>query len=160
MIDFRVGDKVVHSIYGLGEILEMDVKFIHNREMLCYVVKAQNLTIWVAADDPENVSLRQPTPEGDFEDLFTILQSEGEPLPQDRMDRKAELAVRMKDGKIASICSVIRDLFFYKRVKKLNDNDKSTLERAENILLAEWVCALSVPYLQAKNELNQLVGIA
>jgi RNA polymerase-interacting CarD/CdnL/TRCF family regulator len=158
MMDFDVGDKVVHWNYGLGEILMMDVKFIHGREMLCYVVKIQDLTIWVTADDPEKSSLRSPTPEGDFGELFEILQSQGEPLPVDRFDRKAQLTERMKDGKLTSICSVIRDLFFYRREKKLNDYDKNTLNRAQSFLLTEWMFSLAVPQLQAKDELLQLLG--
>lgn len=159
MSEYQVGDKVVHWNYGLGEIIGMDVKFIHGRDTQCYVVKIGELTIWAAADDPAASSLRMPTPENQFGQLFTILQGEGEPLPEDRFDRKAYLAERMKDGELTTMCSVIRDLFHHGHVKKLNDYDKSTLERAENFLLTEWMFCLSVPQLQAKNEMNQLLGV-
>jgi RNA polymerase-interacting CarD/CdnL/TRCF family regulator len=156
MTEFHVGEKVVHRNYGLGEILRMDVQFIHEREMLCYVVKIGDLTIWVTADDPAMESLRAPTPEGDFGGLIAILQSQGEALPPDWLDRKVHLSLRMKDGKLASICSVIRDLCFQRQMKKLNENDKSTLERAETLLLNEWTYSFSIPFLQAKRELMQL----
>jgi RNA polymerase-interacting CarD/CdnL/TRCF family regulator len=156
MTEFHVGEKVVHRNYGLGEILRMDVQFIHDREMLCYVVKIEDLTIWVTADDPDMESLRAPTPESDFRGLFAILQSQGEALPADWIDRKVHLSLRMKDGKLASICSVIRDLSHQRQIKKLNENDKSTLERAENFLLNEWMYSFSIPLLQAKSELMQL----
>jgi RNA polymerase-interacting CarD/CdnL/TRCF family regulator len=159
-MDYQVGDKVIHRYYGLGEIVQMDEKFIHERQMLCYVVRTRDVTIWVTADEPGKSSIRRPTPRRDFEKLFSILRSPGRPLPVDRFERKNCLTERMKDGKLASICSVIRDLVFYRREKKLNDYDNSTLERAQSFLLMEWVYSLSVSKVQANNELMELLGIA
>jgi len=159
MMDYHVGDKVIHRYYGLGEIVQIDEKFIHERQMLCYVVRTRDLTIWVTADEPDKSSIRRPTPGGDFENLFAILRSPGGPLPIDRFERKTYLIERMKDGKLASICSVIRDLVFYRREKKLNEYDNSTLERAQSFLLTEWMYSLSVSRVQASNELMQLLGV-
>ena len=159
MMDYQVGDKVIHATYGLGEIIQMDEKFIHERQMLCYVVRIRDLTIWVAADDAGKSSLRMPTPGSDFENLFTILRSPGALLPMDRFERKTLLFEEMKDGEITSICRVIRDLAFYRREKKLNDNDKTTLERAKSFLLAEWMYSLSVSLAQASDELMQLLAV-
>jgi RNA polymerase-interacting CarD/CdnL/TRCF family regulator len=158
MLDYQVGDKVIHATYGLGEVVQIDEKFIHERQMLCYVVSIRDMTIWVKADEAGKSGLRLPTPKGDFKKLFAILTSPGEPLPVDRFERKTHLLDRMKDGRLVSICSVIRDLVFYKQVRKFNDYDKSTLERAKDLLLAEWMYSLSVSQVQAKNELVQLIG--
>lgn len=159
MMDYRVGDKVIHRSYGLGEIVQMDEKFIHERKMLCYVVRTRDLTIWVPADEPDQSSIRRPTPGRDFENLFAILRSPGRPLPVDRFERKTNLIERMKDGKLASVCSVIRDLVLYRQEKKLNDYDTSTLERAKSFLLTEWMYSLSVSQVQANSELMQLLGV-
>jgi len=158
MMDYQVGDKVIHWNYGLGEIVQMDEKFIHERRMLCYVVRIRDLTIWVTADEPGKSSIRPPTPGSDFENLFAILRSPGEPLPIDWIERKTHILARMKDGELASICSVIRDLASHRRVKKLNEFDKSTLNRAQSFLLTEWMHSLAVSQVQANNELMQLLG--
>lgn len=159
MMDYHVGDKVIHWNYGLGEIVSIDEKFIHDRQMLCYVVRTRDLTIWVTADEPGKSSIRLPTPGNDFENLFAILRSPGTLLPVDRFERKTCLTERMKDGKLASICSVIRDLVFYRREKKLNDYDKSTLERAKSFLLTEWMYSLAVSQVQANTKLMDLLGV-
>lgn len=159
MLDYQVGDKVIHWYYGLGEIVQLDEKFIHERQMLCYVVEVQDLSIWVTADEPDKSSIRPPTPKSEFDDLFTILRSPGNPLPEDRYERKTHLTDRLKDGDLASICSVIRDLAFHRQEKKMNENDKSTFERAQSFLLSEWVYSLSVSFEQAYDELMQLLSI-
>jgi RNA polymerase-interacting CarD/CdnL/TRCF family regulator len=158
MLDYQVGDKVIHATHGLGEVVKIDEKFIHERQMLCYVVCIGDMTIWVMADEAGKSGLRLPTPRSDFGELFAILSSPGEPLPVDRFERRTHLLDRMKDGKLASICAVIRDLVFYRQVRKFNEYDKSTLERAKNLLISEWTYSLSVTPAQAKNELVQLIG--
>jgi CarD family transcriptional regulator len=159
MLDYHVGDKVIHAHHGLGEIVQMDEKFIHDRQMLCYVVNIRGMTIWVMADEAGKSGLRLPTPGRDFEKLFAVLSSPGEPLPADRFERKTHLFDRMKDGKLASICAVIRDLAHHQQGKKFNDYDKSTLERAKELLLAEWMYSLSVSLVQANSKLMQLLGV-
>jgi RNA polymerase-interacting CarD/CdnL/TRCF family regulator len=158
MAGFKVGDVVVHWNFGLGKVVAIEVKNIHSREMLCYVVKIRELTIWVAADDPDTSSIRQPTSKDQFGQLFSILKSEGEPLPVDRFDRKLYLSERMKNGTLDSMCRAIRDILRFGKEKKLNDNDKSALERARNFLLNEWTLSLAVPQIQAQNELNQILS--
>jgi RNA polymerase-interacting CarD/CdnL/TRCF family regulator len=76
----------------------------------------------------------------------------------DWIERKTHILARMKDGELASICSVIRDLASHRRVKKLNEFDKSTLNRAQSFLLTEWMHSLAVSQVQANNELMQLLG--
>jgi RNA polymerase-interacting CarD/CdnL/TRCF family regulator len=158
MYDYQVGDKVIHCNYGLGEILRMDDKFIHERQMQCYVVRVGDITIWVTADEPGKSNLRRPTPGSDFEGLFAILSSPGESLPVDRFERKVNLFERMKDGKLVSICQVIRDLAFYRREKKFNESDKSTLDRARKFLITEWMYSLTVSQGQANDKLTELLG--
>ena len=142
---FKVGDKVIHWTYGLGEIMLIEEKMIHGHITNCYVVQITDLTIWVPIDELMQNSLRVPTPPKDFEKLFTILTSPGEKLVEDRMLRKNQLMEQLKDGQLASICRVVRDLTHFQRGAKLNDQERSMLERAIQSLLAEWTYSLGTP---------------
>jgi RNA polymerase-interacting CarD/CdnL/TRCF family regulator len=53
---------------------------------------------------------------------------------------------------------VVRDLSFYRQMKKLNDHDKTILERAQRFLLNEWGLALTVSLPEAERELERLLG--
>jgi RNA polymerase-interacting CarD/CdnL/TRCF family regulator len=111
----------------------------------------------VPVDQTENRSLRFPTPKKDFDKLLQILASPGKPLSSDRNERRLQLIEHLKDHELASICRVIRDLTLHKRLKKMNDNDNSTLERSRDFLINEWSLALSIPIKQAENELRKLL---
>jgi len=93
-----------------------------------------------------------------FESLFTILKGPAEPLSGDRWERKNQLMVRMKDGRLESICQVIRDLVVFRQTKKLNDYDNAILDRAQNFLINEWQISLGVSRAQAERELQALLG--
>jgi RNA polymerase-interacting CarD/CdnL/TRCF family regulator len=157
-MDFQVGDKVVHWAYGPGEIIDLEEKVLSGHTSLYYVVQLSNLTLWVPSDDQGKRSMRLPTPPSEFENLFILLRSPGEPLPSDRLERKLELSQRMKDGTLESICRVIRDLHLFRRTQKYNESDTSTFERAQKFLLSEWTISLSIPVAQAEKELRRLLG--
>ena len=156
-MDFQVGEKVVHWNYGMGEILQLDEKLLAGQMTRCYVVRIRDLTIWVPILQKGDSSLRLPTPRDEFENLFTILRSPGEILSNDRLERRTQLIEKIRDGKLESICQVLRDLSLYRQAKKLNDHDKTILERAQNFLLNEWRLALTVSLPEAERELERLL---
>jgi RNA polymerase-interacting CarD/CdnL/TRCF family regulator len=157
-MDFQVGDKVVHWTYGLGEIVELDEKVLAGRTTSYYVVRIGDMSIWVPINQDNGDSLRFPTPAGDFTRLFAILGSPGEPLSDDRLERKNQLQKKLRDGRVDSICEVVRDLTSANRIKKLSENDAAILQRAKNLLLSEWGISLSMPINQAEDALNSLLG--
>jgi CarD family transcriptional regulator len=157
-LPFQIGDQVIHWAYGPGVIVQLDRKELLGKTGQYYVVKTRDLTLWVPVNQSGEKCLRYPTPAKDFEKLFRLLASPGAPLSSDRFERKNQLSERMNHRSIESICQVIRDLVYHKRIKqKMNDNDNSLLNHARSLLLEEWSIALSVPIQQAEKELDQLL---
>ncbi len=157
-MDFQIGDQVVHYAYGPGEIIELDEKVISGRKGNYYIVQVDNLKLWVLAGENGSGSLRCITPKNLFKKCLHILCGPGEELPEDRLARKTFLLERLKDGKLDSICCVIRDLTILSHQKKMSEYDNAILHRAKSFLLAEWEMALSVPTEQAEHELEQLLS--
>jgi RNA polymerase-interacting CarD/CdnL/TRCF family regulator len=155
---FHVGDKVIHWTYGLGEIVRIEEKTILGRPTNCYVVRTPDLMIWIPINDLQQRSLRLPTPSDEFDKLFAILTSPSEKLVEDRALRREQLMTQLKDGQLASICRVVRDLTHFKHSTKLNDQEKSILERAMNSLLTEWTYSLGTPLRQAHQTMLNLLG--
>ena len=157
-MDFQIGDIVIHTIHGLGEVVQIEDKMIHGNITSCYVVRTSDLTVWVPMDAGDQHSLRAPTPKKEFETLFATLHGPNEPLPEDRQERKRILRELLNDGQLTSIFRVVRDLSSFGQQKKLSDEDKAILDRAVNSLLAEWVFSLSVPLSQARQKMGELLG--
>lgn len=155
---FRIGDKAIHASYGLGEIIGIEDKPIQGRTTTCYVFHTSDMSVWIPIDKLQQHSLRTPTPPEEFDTLYAILQSQGENLHEDRVQRKDQLLLRMHDGQLASVCMVVRDLHQYKRRVKLNDQERQILERAEKTLLTEWTYSLGTSVSQAHQALSSLLG--
>src|SRR5512143_3083986 len=122
---FRIGDKVIHSSFGLGDITQIEEKNINGNPTRCYVVRISDMTIWVPMDEMQQNCLRTPTPPEEFVRTLPILTSPNEVLQEDRILRKNQLMDQLKDGQLASICRVVRDLTHYQRNSKLNDQERS-----------------------------------
>jgi RNA polymerase-interacting CarD/CdnL/TRCF family regulator len=146
---FRIGDEVIHCSFGLGVITQIEEKIINGQPTNCFVFRTNEMTIWVPIDEAGQNSLRAPTPPDEFIKTLPILTSPSETLLEDRVLRKNQLIAQLKDGQLASICRVVRDLSYYKRNSKLNDQEKSILERATKSLLTEWTFSLGTPHNQA-----------
>jgi RNA polymerase-interacting CarD/CdnL/TRCF family regulator len=155
---FKIGDNVIHWTYGLGEIVRIEEKPVHNHTTNCYVFQTTDMTIWVPIDELQQQSLRQPTSPDEFAGLYAILRSPGEQLHQDRLQRKNELMSQLKDGQIASLCRLVRDLTHARRTGKLNYQEKYILERAEKSLLDEWTYALGLPLHQAHQAMTSMLS--
>jgi len=157
-MSFQIGDKVIHCSFGFGEITQIELKTINGEAENCYVVQMSDMTIWIPIDDSEQTYLRVPTPPKEFMETLPIFTSPNENLSEDRVLRKKNLSDRLKDGQLSSICRVVRDLSYYRRGSKLNDQEKSILERAINSLLAEWTFTLGTTQLQAHQAMDSMLA--
>lgn len=155
---FKIGDKVIHCTFGFGEITKIEKKTINGKLERCYVLQMSDMTIWVPIDDSGQTSLRAPTPPKEFAEILPILTSPNENLLEDRVERKKQLSDRLKDGQLSSICRVVRDLSYYQRASKLNDQEKSILERAVKSLLTEWTFSLGTTPLQAHLDMESMLA--
>jgi len=155
---FQIGDKVIHCSFGMGEIVHIEEKNIHGQLANCYVVRINDMTTWIPINDLQQHTLRLPTLPDDFERFSAILTGPGETLPEDRVLRKNQLQAQIRDGQLASICGVVRDLTHFKRQNKLNEQENAILERAINSLLTEWTYSQGISLTQARQALANLLG--
>lgn len=156
-MDFQVGDNVIHRTFGLGEITDIEEKVINGTPVNCYVVQVNHTTIWVPADTPGQNSLRTPTPPEEFIKTIEILTTPHDTMDGDRLLRKKQLLDQLRDGQLTSICQVIRDLSYYKRTSKLNDQEKSILEHAVDSLLMEWSRSMEIPLDEAQKTMETML---
>lgn len=156
-MDFHQGDTIMHWIYGLGTVIQLEERNLSGENAMYYAIQIADMTVWVPADDELKNRLRTPTLKAKFKRLLTILSGPSETLPLDRQERKLLLLEWLKDGSAESLCRVIRSLSTFRTDHPLNDTDQALLKRSQNALVGEWGFALSVTPMQAELELNRLL---
>lgn len=159
-MNFHSGDTVMHWTYGIGQVVNLEERDLFGSKTLYYEVQARDLTIWVPADGKAGSRLRAPTSKSRFKQMLTILSGPSEPLPEDRLERRSRLLELQKDGRVESLCQIIRDLSAYQKqmARPMNDNDQMVLKQSRNTLLGEWEFVLSLTHAQAELELHHLLA--
>jgi len=157
-MQFNEGDTVMHWTHGLGQVIGLEERDMFGSRIHYYAVQVRDLTVWVPSDTDLQHRLRFPTPRPGFIDLLTILSNLGEPLPDDRHERRILLLEYLGDGSTQSLCRIIAGLHAYRKVRPLNDSDQSILKKARNALLGEWEYVLSITPAQAEHELQNLLA--
>lgn len=156
-IVYHVGDTIVHWNYGPGTIVAIEEKEFAGVIQQYYVVDVESLQLWVPVEEANVSSLRFLTESSQFEALFDILRTPGEPLPDHQYQRRLELQERMQKKTLTDLCHLIRDLADRSRRYPPNQNDTVVLSRAEELLVDEWVRSLGVERTTAMNELDALL---
>jgi RNA polymerase-interacting CarD/CdnL/TRCF family regulator len=162
LMNFHKGDTVMHWTYGIGQIVNLEERELAGSKTIYYVVQVRDMTVWVPADSKVGSRLRSPSPKPQFQRLLAILSSPSEPLPEDRLERRTHLLELLKDGRLESLCLLIRDLSAYQKqqTRPMNDNDQMILKQTRNTLLGEWAFVLSITHAQAEHELHRLLTSA
>jgi RNA polymerase-interacting CarD/CdnL/TRCF family regulator len=156
-MNFREGDSVMHCTYGLGKVIKLEERSLYGPNMLYYAVQIGDMTVWVPSDDNLETRLRAPTRVQEFQRLRDILTGPGDPLPNDRHERKTLLMDWLKDGSAESLCRVLRSLASYRQLRSLSDNDQLLMKRVQHALIGEWGYSLSITAAQAEHEMRLLL---
>ena len=153
-MNFHEGDTVMHWTHGLGQIIRLEERILSGVKTLYYAVKIRDMTVWVPSDGELQHRLRALTSKSGFKALIAILSKPGEPLPDDRQERRTLLLGLLRDGRTESLCHIIRGLHAYQKIRSLNVSDQSILKQARVSLLGEWGFVLSMTPAQAEHDLH------
>ena len=155
-MEFKIGDSVVHPIYGVGRVVRMDKKsFTTTTEpRLYYEVSTAKTTVWVPAETFEASGLRRLTTKVDLSVYRDLLKGRPLSLDKDHARRRLELIERMKQGSFKALCELVRDLTARGWSKPLGGADAASLRKAHDHLCQEWAAAEGVPLAEATQEVD------
>ena len=97
-MNIHEGDTVMHWTHGLGKVVRLEERTLSGEVILYYEIQIGDMRVWVPADDMLETRLRLPTHANEFKSLMGILSEPGEPLPENRRERKTLLVEWLKDG--------------------------------------------------------------
>src|SRR5688500_5962344 len=129
LMNIHEGDSVMHWTHGLGTVVQLEERALSGQSILYYAIQIGNMTVWVPADDMLETRLRLPTHAAEFKRLIGTLSHPGEPLLQDRRERKTLLMEWLKDGRTVSLFRVVRSLSTDQQAHSLNLDEETLLNR-------------------------------
>ena len=155
---FKVGDFIVHPVYGVGHLVKIEEKqFSEIGSLLYYQVTLPRSTVWIPVEAQATIGLRLVTAKSDLDYYRDLLKSRPVPLHENNKQRHLELVSRLNQGSFQVMCEVVRDLTAWGRRKPLGRTDIVTLKKAEESLYQEWATADGVSIAEAIKEVKSLL---
>lgn len=159
-MQFKIGDTVVHSAYGVGQIVNIEAKQFTAKvvESLYYELATPKCTVWVPVDAIASEGLRILTAQADLAHYAKVLTATPVPLTKDHRKRHLELTAGLKQGSFQVVCEVVRDLTACSWIKPLNWMDTASLRRARETLYQEWAASAGVATPEAMRVIEALLS--
>jgi RNA polymerase-interacting CarD/CdnL/TRCF family regulator len=154
---FKIGDRVVHPQYGVGQVVKLDEReFVPGVMRRYYEISIPGSTVWVPLNLP-NYGLRKLTVRSEIVRCRKILESHPSPLNDDSRLRQADLAARLKEGTITAQCEVVRDLYAHGEHKSLSGTIAAFFRVTQDVLCQEWAIVEGITLSEAVYEIGFLL---
>ena len=155
---FKIGDSVIHPLYGIGYLVSIEEKeFSEKKICLYYKIALSKRTVWIPVETQEASGLRLVTAEHDLDQYRDLLKSPPVPLEKKHQQRHLDLTSRLKQNSFRVLCEVVRDLTAWSWGKPLGQVDTITLKKTRESLYREWATAAGVSTTEAIKEIDSLL---
>ena len=157
-MQYQIGDKVVHPIHGVGNIVAIKEMTLNGDEpRLYYEVAIFKTRLWVLVNPPVEGRLRPITPKSDLARYHLLLKSRPLPLENNYRIRQNDLITRFKSGTFQALCEIVRDLRARKTFRSLSEFDTTLLSKASDYLFEEWAVMNEVTKNEAALDVEALL---
>ena len=158
---FKIGDKVSHPAFGVGNIKEIEEKKVLGRKEEYYVLelKVNEMILMIPVNKAEEIGLRYIIQPDAVPEILKILSTKmdenmGENYKQ-RIKSQAEL---VDSGDILKVAQVVRNYVHRSNLEKLSSTERGLYERAKKMLVAEIGVACDMEKNKAKYLIKETIN--
>lgn len=139
MTEFKVGDKVLHPVYGSGILTSIEERTDDGKTGEYYVIElAQGKGRLVTpVQKAEQLGLRKPVSKRNRSTLSRVFSGRPRKLPEDYRKRRGGINERLREGSFVDVGRVVRDLAWVERRGQATTGDRRLLQRAKGLLAEE-----------------------
>jgi CarD family transcriptional regulator len=139
MAEFKVGDKVLHPIYGAGKLVSIEKRGRDGTASKYYVIellqgKGRLLT---PVEKSEELGLRKPVDKDERRELAKVFAGRPRRLSEDYRKRRSVIDQRLREGSFVEVGQVVRDLGWVENQGRATTGDRRMLQRAKGLLAKE-----------------------
>jgi RNA polymerase-interacting CarD/CdnL/TRCF family regulator len=156
-MSFKVGDRVIHTRHGLGQVTSLAVRqFVEGEKRPFYEISFPGSTLWVPLNLP-STGIRKLTVKREIANCRRLLKAPAAPLNSDPRLRQMELREHLKEGTLSAHCEVVRDLAAMGWHKPLSGAMAAFLKTTQDVLCQEWAAVEGVSLTEAASEIEALL---
>jgi RNA polymerase-interacting CarD/CdnL/TRCF family regulator len=158
---FKVGDWIVHNLYGVGEVVEIADKTSDGQQQTFFKVCTARFEYWIPVEKADADHIKPVRSKREFTDAIQIISDSPEPMSELYNNSKRLINERWLDGSLPSRAALLRDLHGRNHRKALSYDEKETFRKIENFFIDEWI--ISNPSLtrsMAKQKLTEALELS
>ena len=156
---FAIGDWIVHSNYGLGQIEGEDSKTMGGEKKKYFKVSFSGGFYWLATANVDAVYVRSIASEKEVKKALKLFKEDSESLPKDHKDRNRVIHEILKSVSLIEKVKLIRDLSARKIEHALNFKENEIFERLKNDFIQEWHLCCGKEESVLREKLNGYLNI-
>jgi CarD family transcriptional regulator len=139
VMQFSIGDKVVHPHHGPGSIASIERRELLDGTKRYYVIEmsGQGLTVYMPVRGADEVGMRLAMSQSRFPRVLSMLRGKPHPLPDDYRERQEQIYAQLKTGQVMQLARVVRDLTWHRQRAHLTKTDSDYLKQGRDLLAAE-----------------------
>lgn len=160
MAEFRIGDKVLHPIYGAGTLVSIERRGKDGTASDYYVIellqgKGRLLT---PVDRSDELGIRKPVAKGERRELSKVFSGRPRKLSDDYRKRRSVIDQRLREGSYVEIGRVVRDLSCVETQGRATTGDRRMLQRAKGLLAKELAASDNVSEEEALERIDSALA--
>ena len=157
---FQTGDKVVHPMYGAGEIGGIEEKKMNGVVRSYYVLKLSmgGMLVMIPVDSSEEIGVRPIIDKARGDQVISAFGEVEVEFEQNWNRRYRENLLRLKSGDLLEVVRVTKGLMLREQERGLSTGERKMLRQAKQILISELVLSQSSSYEEIEERINQALA--
>ncbi len=135
---YSIGDWVVHTNYGVGQIKAIEVKPYHGESIECFKAKTKDSTFWFPTNKDDNPRIRLVSSKDLIQKAIKSLRRKPSNITKDKKFWKKKIHEVKTDGDMIDVCKLVRDLTAQSSHRNLVQSEQNALSHLKERLLKEW----------------------
>ena len=158
---FKIGDKVSHPAFGVGDVKQIEEKKVLGKKQKYYILKlmVNEMTLMVPVNKAEEIGLRYIINPETVPEVLNVLSGKVDDEMEENYKQRIKSQAEMVDsGDILKVAQVVKNYIHRNSVEKLSSTEKGLFERARKILVGEISVACNIEKNRAKYLIKEAVN--
>jgi CarD family transcriptional regulator len=157
---FKVGDKIVYPMHGVGQIDSIEKKVILGKRSEYYMITiiSNGMKVMIPVNNAKEIGIRSIIPKKDIKKVLAILSTEAETIEEDWKLRYQNNIDKVKSGSIYEVAGVARDLFKRGNEKELSIMERKLYENAYQLITYEVAMSKNIAIDEAGNIVSEALS--
>lgn len=155
MKELAEGDWIVHSRYGIGQVMCLEEKALSGETEVYYNVKTEGFNYWLSISNLGSGRVRPIAGSTDFDEALSLIGAEPTLLDENYHNRLQGINNLLAENTIFSKAQLIRDINARNVRKDIHANERGILETLKNQFVNEFALSCQLNEHNARDQMQE-----